>query len=76
MQKIMVDANIIQNHKLEAAVDEAGNRSKNSNLMSKKGKKNELLHPISPYDEIPSIRALFEKLSPTPRIRSSTISTQ
>ena len=32
--------------------------------MKKNTKKNELLHPISPYDEIPTIRDLFEQLSP------------
>lgn len=30
-------------------------------------KKNELLYPISPYDEIPAIRDLAKKLSPEPR---------
>eukprot|EP00536_Pseudo-nitzschia_multiseries_P003725 jgi/Psemu1/252935/estExt_Genewise1Plus.C_580090 len=35
-----------------------------------KNKKNELLYPISPYDEIPTIRDLFDQLSPHPGLSS------
>ena len=34
---------------------------------TKREKKNELLYPVSPYNEIPTIRDLYEQLSPKPR---------
>uniref|UniRef100_A0A7S4ADB7 Uncharacterized protein n=1 Tax=Pseudo-nitzschia australis TaxID=44445 RepID=A0A7S4ADB7_9STRA len=41
---------------------------------AKKNKKNELLYPISPYDEIPIIRDLFDQLSPYSMSRSMSMS--
>ena len=75
-QKITVDGNRIKKHKTQAAVNSSDIRDKNSNLMGYKEKKNELLYPISPYDEIPTIRDLYDQLSPTVRIRPSSTSTQ
>jgi hypothetical protein len=39
-----------------------------SSFIEGKETKNELLYPISPYDEIPAIRDLFKQLSPSPRL--------
>jgi hypothetical protein len=39
-----------------------------SGFIESKVTKNELLYPISPYDEIPAIRDLFKQLSPSPRL--------
>jgi hypothetical protein len=41
-----------------------------STTITSKKKKNELMYPVSPYDELPTIRDLFEQLSPQTRPNS------
>jgi len=56
-----------QNRDIAVAAAQATISGNTSSFMKRKIKKNELLYPISPYDEIPAIRDLFKQLSPTPR---------
>lgn len=41
-----------------------------STTVTSKKKKNELIYPVSPYDELPTIRHLFDQLSPQTRPNS------
>lgn len=70
VQKSMGHANIStqKNHTSAIVAAVAATCGGGSGFTESKVTKNELLYPISPYDEIPAIRDLFKQLSPSPRL--------